>query len=190
MRNLTILILLCISITEAFSQDKLEREYRIKPAQVPAKALEFIESSFRDVKIKWYGEENLQGKAIEAKGRRDGQLYSIKFDTNGALLDIEVVIRFNDIPEETRLQIEKDLGGRFTKYRIQKTQRQWLGSSADLKALAKGEAATGVYSTNYEISLQGTKGRRTDYFEVLANAQGEIVRESRIIQRNNQHLIY
>ncbi|HEY1010186.1 MAG: hypothetical protein ACO1NS_12505 [Daejeonella sp.] len=187
----TLIILFLVSAFSAVSaQNKLEREYRIKQSEVPAKALEFVESSFKGVKIKWYGEENLDGKAIEAKGKRDGRLYSIKFDTNGVLHDIEMVIKFGDIPEGTRLRIEKNLQDRFSRYSIQKTQKQWLGATDDLRALAEGKPVSGQYSTNYEISLQGTKDRRTDYFEVLANADGEIVRESKIVQRNNQHLIY
>ncbi len=185
-----IILFLFFAVTTAFPQDKLEREYRIKQSGVPVKALEFVESTFNNVKIKWYGEENLNGKAIEAKGKRDGSLYSIKFDTSGVLQDIEVVIKFSDIPEQARLQIEKNLEGRFSKFRVQKTQKQWLGTPDKLRALANGQPVTGPYSTNYEITLQGTKDRRTEYYEVLANAEGTIVRESKIVQRNNHHLIY
>lgn len=190
MKSILATLLLFFTITNAFSQDKLEREYRIKQSDVPAKAVEFVKSSFDKVKIKWYGEENLDGKAIEAKGKYEGKLYSIKFDTNGVLQDIEMVINFSTIPENIRLKIERNLESRFSRFRVQKTQKQWLGNENDLKALAKGENASGAYSTNYEITLQGTKDRRTDYYEVLANDKGEIIRESKIVQRNNQHLIY
>lgn len=182
--------MLLLTVASAYSQDKLEREYRIQPSQVPAKALEFTAAGFNEVKLKWYGEENLDGKAIEAKGKRDGTLYSIKFDTLGMVQDIEMVIRFHTIPEATRLNIEKDLASRFSKFNIQKTQKQWLGTPQVLRALARGENVNNEFKTNYEITLRGTKDRRTDYYEVLANDRGTIVRESKIVQRNNQHLIY
>ncbi len=184
------ILFLFFSITVAYSQDKLEREYRIKQSEVPATALEFIESTFENIQVKWYGEDNLNGKAIEAKGRYESKLYSIKFTTEGALQDVEVVIDFNTIPENVKTVIEKNLESRFSKIRIQKTQMQWLGSTADLKALIKGQKVTGTYSTNYEITLKGTKDRRTEYYEILSDYKGELIRESKILLRNNHHLIY
>ncbi len=184
------LILLLSAALSVHSQEKLEREYRIKSSEVPAKALEFVGNSFGNMKVKWYGEENLNGKSIEAKGKRDGRLFSIEFDTSGALQDIEMLISFRDIPENTRVQIERNLGSSFSKFRIQKTQKQWVGKESVLSTLAKGESPTGEFSTNYEITLRGTKNQRTDYYEVLVNDKGEIIRESKIVFRNNQHLIF
>lgn len=187
--KLIVLFFLFKAVT-SYSQDKLEREYRIKSSEVPSKAVRFITENFDKMKIKWYGEENLDGKAIEAKGKRDGMLYSIKFDTSGNIQDIESIIRFNDIPETAKVNIEKNLGRRFSKFTIQKTQKQWLGDIDVLSELAKGNEPSGKYSVNYEINLKGTKNGRTDYYEVLADQKGEITRESKIIQRNNHHLIY
>lgn len=190
MKNYLIFLTLLAQIPLAYSQDKLEREYRIKQSEVPAKALKYVESSFENIKMKWYGEDNLNGKAIEAKGKRQGNLYSIKFSTNGDLQDIEMVIKFNSIPGNAKTAIEKNLQNRFSKFRVQKAQIQWLGKEADLAALINGERVPGAYTTNYEITFQGTKDRRTDYYEILSNDKGELIRESRIVQRNNHHLIY
>lgn len=185
-----IIILFLFAIGNAFAQDKLEREYRIKESDVPLKAREFVADGFNNMKVKWYGEENLKGKAIEAKGKRDGKLFSIKFDTSGVLQDIEMVIKFNTILDDARFTIEKNLKSRFSKFNIQKTQKQWLGKTEVLRALAKGEKTEGEFLTNYEITIRATKNRQTDYYEVLVNEKGEIVRESKIIHRNNQHLIF
>ena len=190
MKTYLLLFIVLFNLTSVYSQDKLEREYRIKQSEVPAKALGFTEHSFPDVRMKWYGEDNLNGKAIEAKGKLQGKLYSIKFDTSGVLQDIEMVINFNTIPENIRLAIQKNLEDRFSKFRVQKTQIQWVGNMDDLAALVKGENVSGTYSTNYEITFQGTRDRRSDYYEVLSNDKGELIRESKIVQRNNHHLIY
>jgi predicted RNA binding protein with dsRBD fold (UPF0201 family) len=190
MKRSLFLFLLFINITFAYSQEKLEREYRIKDSEVPEKALDYVESSFQNVRMKWYGEENLKGKAIEAKGRMHGKLYSVKFNIKGDLEDIEQVLDFNSIPDDVRNAIEKNLGSRFTKFKLQKTQLQWLGSPGDLAALVKGEKVNGVYSTNYEITFMGTRDGRTEFYEILADHKGAIARESRIVQRTNQNLIY
>jgi hypothetical protein len=190
MKTYLLILIFLFNVTATYSQDKLEREYRIKHSQVPATALEYAEHSFPGMRIKWYGEDNLKGKAIEAKGKLHGEMYSIKFDTSGVLMDIEMVINFSTIPESVRMLLEKNLEDRFSKFRVQRTQIQWVGSKTDLAALVNGEKVSGSYSTNYEITLQGTKDRRTDYYEVLSNDRGELIRESKIVQRNNHHLIY
>ena len=167
MKTSLILLLLLFKLSLAYSQDKLEREYRIKESGV-----------------------NLNGKAIEAKGRLQGDLYSVKFSVDGNLQDVERVMDFNSIPEGVRNTIAKNLKSRFSKFKLQKTQIQWLGSMNDLAALVKEEAVTGTYTTNYEITLRGTKDGRTDYYEILSDNKGELIRESKIVQRSNQNLIY
>ena len=190
MKTSLLLLLLLFKLSLAYSQDKLEREYRIKESGVPAKALNYVESIFKNVGMKWYGEENLNGKAIEAKGRLQGDLYSVKFSVDGNLQDVERVMDFNSIPEDVRNTIAKNLKSRFSKFKLQKTQIQWVGNMNDLAALVKEESVTGTYTTNYEITLRGTKDGRTDYYEILSDNKGELIRESKIVQRSNQNLIY
>lgn len=190
MKRPLLLLLLLFNLSFAYSQDKLEREYRIRESEVPAKALEYVKSIFQNASMKWYGEENLNGKAIEAKGRMQGKFYSVKFSIDGELQDIEQVRDFNSIPENVQIAIKGNLENRFSKFKLQKTQIQWVGNMNDLAALIKGEKVTGPYSTNYEITFRGTKDRLTDYFEILSNDKGELIRESKIVHRNNQNLIY
>lgn len=190
MRTRILLLILTFAASAGYSQEKLEREYRIKESVVPLKALEFIAGNAGTAKMKWYGEENLNGKAIEAKGKLDGKLYSIKFNTDGNLQDVEMVVSFNNLPETTRAAIENQLALLFSKYRIQKTQVQWLGDPKVLSSLIKKEDTNGKYVINYEITLRGTKNRQTDYHEFLFNEKGDVIRSSKIIERNSHNLIY
>ncbi|MBG6235272.1 hypothetical protein IWX76_001840 [Pedobacter sp. CAN_A7] len=187
---LTVLVLLT-AVSFSYSQGKLEREYRIKPSQVPVKALGFVEKSMPDVKVKWYWEENLQKKSIEAKGTRNGKLYSVEFDTLGVLQDVEVLVKYQSLPENTKIAIEKSIENRFAKFNIEKTQIQWVGDQNVLMSLIKGEdIGQTAYITNYEIMIKGSMDGRTDFYEVLLNEKGEIKRVSKVLQRNDYHLIY
>jgi len=190
MKSCLILLILLITTTTGFSQEKLEREYRIKQCKVPLKALEFMRESFGSIGMKWYGEENLNGKNIEAKIKHNGMLFSVKFDTSGILQDVEMVVNYNTLPETTRATIEKQLVLLFSKYRIQKTQIQWLGNPKVLSSLIKRVNIQERHVVNYEITLEGRKESRTEYFEFLFNESGEVIRQSKIIQRNNHNLIY
>ena len=187
---LTVLVLLT-AVSFSYSQGKLEREYRIKPSQVPVKALGFVEKSMPDVKVKWYWEENLQKKSIEAKGTRNGKLYSVEFDTLGVLQDVEVLVKYQSLPENTKIAIEKSIENRFAKFNIEKTQIQWVGDQNVLMSLIKGEdIGQTAYITNYEIMIKGSMDGLTDFYEILLNEKGEIKRVSKVLQRNDYHLIY
>lgn len=190
MKTHLFLLILLFVVTASFSQEKLEREYRIKQSEAPLKALEFVRGSFGNTRMKWYGEENLIGKAIEAKGKLEGSLYSIKFDTDGSLQDVEMVVSYQSLPESTRAAIEKQMDLNFSKYRIQKTQVQWLGEPKVLSSLIKKETPQGKHVINYEITLRGTKDRQTDYHEFLVDDSGGVIRRSKIIERNSHNLIY
>ena len=187
---LTVLMLLT-TVSFSYSQSKLEREYRIKLSQVPLKALGFVDKSMPDVKVKWYWEENLQKKSIEAKGTRDGRLYSVEFDTLGVLQDVEVLVKYQSLPENTKVAIEESIGNRFVKFKIEKTQIQWVGDENVLMLLIKGEdIGQAAYITNYEIMIKGSRDGLTDFYEILLNENGEIKRVSKVLQRNDYHLIF
>lgn len=190
MKILFLISLLSVSITIAYAQDKVEREYKIKPSQVPAKALDFVNSSFQQQKAKWYVEQSTKGKSIEAKIRKDGKLHSVEFDTTGLIQDVEVLVDYNSIPEALQKAIEISLNAEFSRFKIRKVQKQWTAAAADLHTLIKGEAPQGKYTTNYEIVITGRKDNHSDNYEVLFNEQGELMHQSRILESNNQHLLF
>jgi len=192
MKNIWILLTLLCSIKVVNAQDiknKFEREYSIKQSEVPLKANNFINKTLNG-KVKWYGEENLQGKAIEAKGKKDKKFYSVKFDTLGNIQDVEVVVSFNSLSKEIQTKIQKELEKQFSSIKIIKTQIQWLGSQEVLKQLLNKENTTEDYSTNYEIVIKGKSNSHYEQYEVLFNEQGKLVDKAKIIQKNDQHLIY
>lgn len=51
------------------AQNKIEKEYRIKPSQVPKEALDFIKKCPFKKKIKWYIEDGHEPSPTEAKER-------------------------------------------------------------------------------------------------------------------------
>lgn len=191
MNNILIFILVFFtSMNSAFSQAKLEREYRIKDSQVPLKATEFIKNTFGTIKLKWYGEESLKGRSVEAKGSFNKKLYSIEFDTLGNLQDIEVRIDMKSIPENTRNKIKRQLETKFKAFRIHKVQAQQVADASEIKSSKGGEIISDEMITNYEIVLKGRKEKKYSFYEVLFTKDGELIRESQMIERNNHHLIY
>ena len=85
-----ILIGVFIGINVASSQDKQEREHRIRKSQFPEKALEFIQQQLLDAKrIKYYKEIDGAKRSYEVKFKKDRLKYSVEFDEDGNLEDVE-----------------------------------------------------------------------------------------------------
>ncbi|MEL6254700.1 MAG: hypothetical protein AAFR87_22000, partial [Bacteroidota bacterium] len=74
----------------AQAQIKYEREYKLKPTEIPMPAKIFVDSCKFSTQITWYKEESQDGKSIEAKLKHKGKKYSIEFDTVGLLQDMEI----------------------------------------------------------------------------------------------------
>lgn len=185
-----LLFILLFSVSGAYAQDKIEREYKIKPSQVPAAALNFIKDSFGPVKVNWYMEQSANGKSLEAKVKKDNRVYSAEFDTLGNIQDIEVTINMKEIPEALRLTIERNMAVQFSRLKVQKVQKQWIAEAADLKSLIKGDQPGSKHKTHYEIVITGRKDKRIDEYELLFNEAGALTRQQKIIESNYQHLLY
>lgn len=185
---MALILLLCPKMTSA--QQKIEREYAIKATQVPKPAMQFVSQAFETQRVRWYAEESQKGKSIEAKVKADGTIYSIEFDQEGKLQDIEVLVTFKSLPEELRQAIEKTLEAEFTRIKILKVQKQWTGPASTLQLLVANKKALEKYTTKYELVIRGTKDKSTSDYEVLVDEQGKLISKSQIIQKDSPHLLF
>lgn len=181
---------LLLNVETTFAQQKTEREYAIKTAQVPKSALQYVDQVFEGRRTKWYAEESQKGRSIEAKVKQDGTIYSIEFDEGGKLQDIETLISFKSLPEALRNTIEKTLEAEFSRIKIIKVQRQWTGPAKTLQLLLSKKEPAEKYITRYELVIRGTKDRSTSDYEVLVDDQGTLIRTSKIISKDNPHLLF
>ncbi len=192
MKNYSIIFLIFL-FTLPFNlagQIKYEREYDLKKENVPGMAITFMDSCCPNSKVKWYGEESLKGLSIEAKVYYKGSLYSIEFDTSGYIQDVEKKIRLHDISQDTRSAIVKKLDSIYRKHKIDKVQVQWIGSNQTLYELIEKNNSELPYTINYEIVVQGKKGKSTRMYEIQFSSGGGILSVSEIVQRNTDNLDY
>lgn len=186
----TLLFLLFLSsYASAVSQVKYEKETRIDMNQVPEKALNFINNSGINSKVKWYKESNIDNTSIEAKTTFQNTKYSIEFDTLGNLQDVESIINFKNLPDKTQAKIKNQFNSLFSSYKIIKTQTQYSGPPQIIQQLFKDTKPSDDYITRYEIVMVG-KEKIMRKFEILTNENGEIIKRNRIMPKNMDHLIY
>lgn len=190
MRQFTFLIFIitCLGISSLSAQLKYEKETRMNSEEAPKEALKFIERLEGTSKEKWYSEENLDGKAVEVKLKRNGDDYSIKFTTEGDLIDVERRIRWKQIPRETAEEIIEELYEEFDKVRWEKIQIQFIGDCDDILEFLNENDEEDDIDIYYEIEFQGKKEGSYSLYEYRFDDEGEIEKRSRILPRNTDNL--
>jgi hypothetical protein len=182
-------IIICLPAS-AFAQQKFEKEYRLKTDEVPLLARQFVDSLDFDRRVKWYMEISQDGKTMEAKSRRNGRRYSIEFDTTGMLQDVEIEVRFGDIPEKLRATITQNLDAELDRFRTTKIQEQLTGTKKNILAYLKGKQDKTNLTTRYEAIVRGSKDGERNEFEYTFTSLGKIEKRSKVVFRNTDNLLY
>lgn len=182
------IVLFISAFTSAFSQLKYEKESRLKKADVPTPALELIESLAIPGKIKWYSEESLTGSSVEAKFRFNKKHYSVEFDTEGNLQDVEITIEIFEIQEGIKEIILKKLESEFNKYSIKKIQVHYPGKNPEILSIIKNPPNEFANSVKYELVVNGKTGNTTKQYEMVFDSNGILTEKKEIIQKNADNL--
>lgn len=172
------------------AQHKFEREYRIKSAQVPDLAKEFVDSIGPTACVKWFQEESKQGTSIEAKFKHNQRNYSVEFDPSGNLQDVEFIVQKGRLPATVRQKIQQQLEEAYTKWRFLKIQLQYQGApNAVLISIhqKKPSAGTAVF---YEIVLKGKTSGMMHLYESTFDVNGTLLQTEQILQEKTDHLDY
>lgn len=183
-------ILLCIQA--GHSQYKYEREHRILKSQFPALAIVNIEENVTDFKrIKYYKETDSTKISYEAKLKKDKLWYSIEFNEEGTLEDIEILIKPTDIPNDTYAKILDYLNNTFTKYKIKRLQQQYPSNNEVVEDIFKNAFQNLMLpSNNYEIVVVGKKEKGYLDYEILFDADGNFKKTRTSLPPNYDHVLY
>ena len=190
-RFCSILFLLIFTVSgHLFAQEKFEKERRIKRDEVPVKALRFIDSLRVHAKIKWYEEEGLTGKTIEAKFKQNRTKYSIEFDPLGTLEDLEIEVNWARLDVSLKNAITNQLNQQCSKHKIVKVQEQFTGEEHHLFTLLSSGIKSEELKVNYEIVVSCHDDQGVHLFEYVFNEEGIILTKHKIIFKNSSHLEY
>ncbi|MBU2974517.1 hypothetical protein [Zobellia sp. B3R18] len=176
----------------AFAQIKDEREHRIRKSQFPENARLFIHQKLINAKrIRFYKEIDGDKISYETKFKKDRLKYSIEFDAQGKLEDIEITITSVDIPNEAYAKITSYLENNFKKYRIQKIQQQYIADENDIDQTLKNAFQNLMLpSIKYELIIDGKREKSFEEFEILFNAEGKFELIKKALPPNYDHVLY
>ena len=180
----------CLCSLIASAQYKYEKESRVKIKDVPAPALEFTKKIKFDKRIKWYKEESDQGLSYELKSRIGDYKYSIEFDVNGLLLDVEREVQLEKLPTHVQQLLVGRLNDKFEKYKIKKVQVQAKGNNNDLHQFILNDSRSEQIIISYELVVKGTLSKKDDnkIYEILINPVFGITSFKEVISRPTDKL--
>lgn len=174
--------LLGVTILPIQAQTKMEVEKRINIAEVPEAAVHFLQEYLPDSrKIKWYFEQDGAHQSYECKFKRFRKKYSIEFDSEGLLEDIEISYPVRKLPE----QIEKTLERNSKKFNIKRSQIQFKEKRNELfqpDLWTKIKFKEAIYFFELEVILAG------EFFELLIDSKGNILSKRRIVPPTGLYL--
>ncbi|PQJ80755.1 hypothetical protein [Polaribacter porphyrae] len=184
-----LLILLLIFSGLATSQQKFEKEYRIKQNEAPQNSIDFINNINFKNKIKWYVEESNDGKSFEAKTCHLKYFYSIEFNEQGNLIDVEKKVRLQELSKEVQQKLKKEISKRFKKFKFKKIQIQYKGLKSEVNKvfqnISRDQIKVRVF---YEIIVKGKKDKQHALYEMTFDEKGNFLKELKFKSSNSLNL--
>lgn len=183
-------LLLCSVVN---SQTKSEKEERIKADAFPEQAKACLKILPKTEKgIKYYKETNDTIISYEAKFKINKKKYSIEFNKNGILEDIEITIDFNNFPEMVRVSIVSYLQTNYDSFEVLKAQKQYkneLGFNSEmiLKEALLDKKDEGIF---YELVIETHQKSISTYKEITFNDSGTFLFEQTIMRSLSDDIQY
>ncbi|MCA0131049.1 hypothetical protein [Winogradskyella alexanderae] len=188
-----LIICFAFSVALSFSQTKNEKEERIKKEAFPKIALLSLDALPQSCnRFKFYRETDGDKKSYEVKFKYNRKLYSVEFNSEGILEDVEVKIKPKSIPLGIHTNIKTYLKGNFDKYKLIKVQEQYIYSGESfgneyLKTILLNTKAT---PPNFEIIAEVKQNKKRTIKEFTFNSKGEFL-SARILNRTSyEHVLY
>ena len=191
--SISLALLLIFSSAPLLSQTKYEREHRIKRSQFPEQALQFIGDSLENVRrLRFYKETDSARISFEAKLKKDRLHYSIEFNKDGILEDIEILIKEVDIPRDAFSMMKSYLEKNFHRYRIRKIQQQYPVRPEEPKERTLKNAFQNLLLPyiNYELIVGGKMDDGFRDYEILFDSEGNFINMRISVPANYDHVLY
>jgi hypothetical protein len=171
------------------AQVKYEAETEIDAEAVPERARQFVMQIQPTKSDRWYREKSLEGTTIEVKLKKSGNRYSIKFSEAGALLDVEKEIKWGEVSEEAREEIEEQWRERYDRYRIEKIQLHFEDTEERLLRYMQTDDPDVVEEDySYEIEVRIKEDGDYGLYEYLFDEEGESEGRRRIVTRQTDNM--
>ncbi|MEM7106121.1 MAG: hypothetical protein AAF502_23515 [Bacteroidota bacterium] len=187
-KSIFVFIFFAISVSLLQGQQKFEKESRINEREVPQPALDFISEIGFTKKVKWFKEQSLTGTTVEAKTKFNDSKYSLEFNLDGEVEDVEYIVGWAYIPTATQTKISDFLNSAHQKTKIVKIQAQYTGNDeALIQKVKKMDSKPGII-VKYEMEIKAKTNGKYEMIEYLFSENGDMEEKSIIIFKNTDNL--
>lgn len=174
-----------------FSQVKKEYEKRISEADFPAEALSLISPFKKEFnRLKYYKEFDGDNQSFEAKFKHESSHYSVEFNNEGKLEDVELKLSKNKLPKALWEAIKLNLDSNYERWKLEKLQCQYSHINNPKETLEKALNKTQTKQENYELIVAIKQKGKLKKMEILFNARGEVLNRRDILRRSYDFLIF
>jgi sporulation protein YlmC with PRC-barrel domain len=185
---------MCLLPLCVMSQTKNEQEMRIDKQDFPSKALELLELFPEHSKnIKYYFETDGDNTSYEAKLILNKRVYSIEFNEDGTLQDVEIRIKKRKIKHEALDQINNWLNKNYRKHYLLKIQKQYKPSKEQPADSTIINAINFKYEsqTNFEIIVETQDFEKNkSLIELTLSPKGEVIQIRALEPSSYEHVLY
>ena len=175
------------------AQATYEREHRIKKNQFPEKAHDLLANEITKVKrLRFYRETDSTKTGFKAKFKKDRLRYSMGFNSDGILEDVEILINEIDVPNDTFTSVESYLNQSYTKYQIRKILQQYPVKKTEeiKKTLQEAFQNLLLPSVNYKLIVMCKTDDGSVDFEFLFDSDGNFKKKRALLPPNYDHVLY
>lgn len=187
------LFLLIFYCSFSFSQIKNEKEERIDASEFPGGLQDyFIKISNRVSHLKFFKETDGKKNSYEAKFKFKKHYYSLEFDTNGVLEDIEIVIKKKHIPKETLLIISDYFNTHYDKTQLIKIQKQYKNDTTQSDQQFMDAVLNNAFSAHsyFEIVAETKQHGERQLQELTFKNDGTFVNARLVTISSYGHVLY
>lgn len=183
-------LVLCAFSLAANGQVKIEKESKVMSNEVPMSAVSWLAEVFDEKnKLKWYFETSAKSQSYEAKFYHKRRKYSVKFNLDGTLEDIEVLVQWRDLPLSVRQNISEYFRAHFLKSKVKKIQIQYTGEEENIKNWIGSNNLDGL-NIKHEVEFYGKTSEAKKIWEGLFDNEGNILMKREIILAPSNNLFF
>jgi hypothetical protein len=194
-QNKKVSLLCCLIVFNLclFAQTKNEQEKRIKFDELPKTTQELVRVLPKKSKqIKFYKETDGAKTSFEIKFKYKQRRYSVEFDVNGIMEDIEETIAFRKLKPPLKSVIQNHFKTEYEGYIIIKTQIQYIYSSKDQPSHFLNIVINQNYkgAVNYELIAEVRSKSNRDIKEFTFGNDGAYVKARVLNPSSYEHVLY
>ena len=193
MMKFSVFTLLFLIGSICFSQDKLEREHRIKKIQFPTEAQAFVGKNVKNAnRFRFYKTIDTAQTLYTVKFKKDKLKYYIDFNKNGTLKSIGFRIKEIDIPSETFSKIKSYLSTAYDKIKIRRMFQQYpmTVESSENQVLKDAFQNMILPSNTYKLLTTSKQSGKKLEQEMFFDAEGNLKSIRKTLPANYDRVLY